>query len=76
MDWQNKTKQNAALHEQDTIKVMFFLSKENGKKSTLPRKEWKNPYHNLQQRKIMPWCELNKYEDWQHQNYTQKLTQK
>ena len=53
-----------------------FFPKENDKKSTLPRKGCKNHYRHLHQRKIMPQCELNKYEDWQQQNYTQKLTQK
>ena len=27
-------------------------------------------------RKITPQCQWNKYEEWQQQNHTQKLTQK
>ena len=36
----------------------------------------KNLYCTLHQEKIIPQCQWNKYEDWQQQNYTQKLTQK
>ena len=36
-DWQNKIKQNTALPEQDTAKVMFFHPKENDNKRTLLR---------------------------------------
>ena len=57
-DWQNKIKQNTALSEQDTVKVMVFFIKKK-----MARKE-----HGT--------CQWNKYEDWQQQNYTQKLTQK
>ena len=35
-DWQNKKKQNTALPEQDTVKVMVFIQ-EKGKKITLRR---------------------------------------
>ena len=55
---------------------MVFLSKRKWKEKNIAEKKCKDPYRTLHQRKIIPQCELNKYEDWQQQNYAQKLTQK
>ena len=75
-DWQNKVKQNTVLPEQDTIKVMVFSSKRKWQEKNITETQCKDLYRTLQQRKIIPQCQWNKYEDWQQQDYTQKLTKK
>ena len=75
-DWQNKIKQNTALLEQDAIKVMVFSSKRKWQEKKIAETKCKDLYRTLHQRKIIPQRPSNKYEDWQQQNYTQKLTKK
>ena len=75
-DWQNKVKQNNALHEQDTIKVMVFSSKRKWQEKNIAETQCIDLHHTLHQRKIIPQCQWNNYEDWQQQHYTQKHTQK
>ena len=75
-DWQNKRKQNTALPEQDTFKVMVFSSNRKWQEKNIAKAQFKDLCRTLNQRKIIPQCQWNKYEDWQHQIYTQKLTQK
>ena len=75
-DWQNKIKQNTALPEQDTVKVMVFWSKRKWQEKNIDETQCKHLYCTLHQKKIIPQFQWNKYEDWQQQYYTQKLTQK
>ena len=75
-DWQSKIKQNTALPEQDTIKVMVFSSKRKWQEKSNAETQCKDLYRTLHQREIIPQCQWNKYENGQQQNYTQKLTQK
>ena len=76
-DWQNKIKQNTALHEQDAIKIMVFSSKSKWQEKNIVETQCKDLYRTFHQKKIIPQCQWNKYKDWQQQNCTQKkLTQR
>ena len=78
-DWQNKIKQNTALSlpvEVMAIKVMVFSTKRIWLKKNIAETQFKDLYRTLHQRTIIPQCRRSKYEDWQQQNHTQKLTQK
>ena len=75
-DWQNKIKQNTALPKQDTIRVMGFPSKRKWEEKNTGETQCKDLYRTLHQRKIIPQCQRNKYEDWQQQNYMENITQK
>ena len=73
-DWQNKIKQNTALPKKNTIEIYFFFIQKKMARLEHCRGAMQRslPYFC---RKITPQCQWNKYEEWQQQNYTQKLTQ-
>ena len=78
-DWQKKIKQNTGLPLPDevmVIKVMVFSTKRKWLKKNIAETQFKDLYRTLHQRKIIPQCQWSKYEGWQQQNHTQKLTQK
>ena len=54
--WQNKIKQNTALPEQDTIKVMGLSSKRKWQEKTIVETQCKDLYSTLHQIKIIPQC--------------------
>ena len=55
---------------------MVFSSKGKWQEKNIAEKQYKNLSCTLHQKKKKPQQQWNKYEDWQQQHYTQKLTQK
>ena len=51
-DWQNKIKQNTALPEKDTVKVMVFSSKRKWQEKNIAETQCKHLYFTLHQKKI------------------------
>ena len=75
-DQQSRVKQNNALPEQDTVKAIIFSSLRKWQEKNIAKTQYKDLYRALHQRKIIRQCQWNKYDDWQQQHYTQKLTKK
>ena len=55
---------------------MVFSFKRKWKEKNIAEAQCKNLSCTLHQKKKIPQCQWNKYEDWQQQHYMQKLTQK
>ena len=55
---------------------MGFSSKRKWEEKNTGETQCKDLYRTLHQRKMIPQCQRNKYEDWQQQNYMENITQK